>query len=104
VPGRSAARGRPDGLAGAGEIEQVRALGVVELQRPGQCFEDAVGGAGELAALEAGVVRGADAGQDRDFLAAQAGDAAGAVFGQGVGDPARVPFTGSLITAGPVLP
>jgi hypothetical protein len=82
VLGGSAARRRPDGLGGAGEVEEVGALGVVELQGSGQRFEDAVGGAGEVAAFQARVVRDAYPGKDGDFLAAQAGDAAGAVVGQ----------------------
>ena len=50
----------------------MRALGLVELQRPGQRFEHELGDAADLAALQAPVVLGADAGQRRDLLAAQA--------------------------------
>jgi hypothetical protein len=69
-------------LRGAGEVEQVRALGVVELQRARQRFEHAVRRPGQVAALQARVVGDAHAGQHRDLLAAQARDAAGAVVGQ----------------------
>ena len=51
----------------------MRALGIVELQRPGQRLQHELGDAADLAALEAPVVVGADAGQRRDLLAAQAG-------------------------------
>jgi hypothetical protein len=44
VLGRPSARRRRDRLRGAGEVEEVRALGVVEPERPG----DAVGGAGQV--------------------------------------------------------
>jgi len=55
-----------------GEVEEVRALGLVELQRAGQRLEHELGDAADLAALQAPVVVGADAGQRRDLLAAQA--------------------------------
>ena len=80
--GRSAARWRPDGLGGAREVEEVRALGVVELQRARQRVEHAVGRSGQVAAFQARVVRDAHAGEDGDLLAPQAGDAARAVVGQ----------------------
>ena len=67
------------GLCGAGEVEEVRALGVVELERPRQRLEHALGDAAHVAALQAGVVRDAHAGQDGDLLAAQSGNAATAV-------------------------
>ena len=70
-----AARGK-DGLRGAGQVEQVRALGVVELQRAGERVEHAVGDAAHVAALQARVVRDADAGQHGHLLAPQAGHAA----------------------------
>ena len=56
---------------GAREVEEVRALGVVELERVGERVEHAVGGAGGVAALQALVVLDADAGQRGDLLAAQ---------------------------------
>ena len=59
---RGASRGR-DAVGGAGEVEQVGAFGLVELQGPGQGVEDAGGGAGDLAALEAGVVLDAETGE-----------------------------------------
>jgi hypothetical protein len=68
--GHPAARRSGQGLRGVGEVEQVRALGVVELQRARQRVEHAVGGSGEVAALQAGVVGGADTGEDSDLLAA----------------------------------
>ena len=51
----------------------MRALGIVELERPGQRFEHELRDAADLAALQAPVVVGADAGQRRDLLATQAG-------------------------------
>jgi hypothetical protein len=60
----------------------VRAFGVVELQRAGERFEHAFGDAADVAALQAGVVGNADAGQDRDLLAAQSGNAPGTVGGE----------------------
>jgi hypothetical protein len=138
VLGRSAARRRADGLGGAGEVEEVRALRVVELQRAGQGVEDACGGAGEVAAFQARVAGDADSGEDSDLLAAQAREPARAVVGQadigrlepgaaggqeladlvarvpsphqrrrapaGVGNPARVTFTGFLRTVESVVP
>ena len=55
------------------------ALGVVELERPSQCLQHALGGAAHVAAFQARVVRDAHAGQDGDLFAAQAGNATGAV-------------------------
>ena len=74
-------------LRGAREVEQVRVLGVVELQRPRERLEHRVGDAGGVAAFETGVVVDADAGEDRDFFAAKAGDAARATA---VGAQARL--------------
>ena len=68
------ARRRP---GGAGEVEQVRALGLVELQAARERFEHAFGDAAQVAALHLGVVVDADAGEHRRLFAAQAGDAAG---------------------------
>jgi len=82
LPGRSSPSRRARWPQGAGEIEQVRAFGLVELQGAGERFQHAVGDAVEVAALDPGVVGDADAGQDGDFLAAQAGDPAAAVGGQ----------------------
>jgi hypothetical protein len=49
-------------LSGAGEVEQVPPLGVVELERPGERFQDALRDPVDVAALEAGVVGDADTG------------------------------------------
>ena len=67
-----AARGG-DAVGRAREVEEVRAFGLVELQRPGQGLEDPGGCAGDLAALEAGVVLDAEPSQRRDLAAAQSG-------------------------------
>jgi hypothetical protein len=69
VPGRPAARRSAQGLGGAAKIEEVGALCVVELQRASQRLEHAVGRPGQVAALQARVVRDAHAGQDGDLLA-----------------------------------
>ena len=61
-----------DRVGGAGEVEQVGALGLVELQRAGQPFEHELGDAADVAALQALVVLDADTGQRGDLLAAQA--------------------------------
>ena len=58
---------------GAGEVEQVGALGVVEPQRVGERVEDGVGGAAGVAALQALVVLDAHPGQRGDLLAPQPG-------------------------------
>jgi hypothetical protein len=62
-------------MGGASEIEEVSALGVVELERSGQRLQHAFGDAAEVSAFQAGVVRNADAGQDSDLFAAQAWNA-----------------------------
>src|SRR6476619_476635 len=64
------------------EVEQVGAFGVVELQGASERVEDAGRGAGDLAALEAGVVLDAEPGDGRDRTAAQAGHASAAADGQ----------------------
>jgi hypothetical protein len=79
---RAAPPSRGAGAGGAGEVEEVGALGVVEAQRVGERLEDAVGGAGGVAALQALVVLDADAGQRGDLLAAQPGHPPLAVAGQ----------------------
>ena len=43
--GLASARARPGRLGGAGEVKEVLAIGVVELERPGQCLQHAFGGA-----------------------------------------------------------
>ncbi|MDA0168511.1 hypothetical protein OJ998_05370 [Solirubrobacter taibaiensis] len=67
------------GLRGTGEVEQVRALGVVELQRPGEGAQHVVGDAAHVTAFQARVVRDAHARQHGDLLAAQARHAPGPV-------------------------
>ena len=57
-------------------------FGLVELQGAGDGVQHAVGDAGEVAALQLGVVVGADPGQHGYFFAAQSGDASPAVGGQ----------------------
>src|SRR3954469_6086946 len=77
--GRAPTLGRAGRVGGASEVEEVRALGVVELERPGECFQHAFGDAAEVSTLQAGVVRDADAGQDGDLFTAQPRDASRAV-------------------------
>jgi hypothetical protein len=55
---------RSDRARGAREVQEVRAFGLVELKGAGQRFEHELGGAADLAALQAPVVVGADAGSD----------------------------------------
>ena len=59
----------------AGQAEQVRTLGLVELQRPDERLQHAVRDALCVAALQPGVVLGAHAGEQGDLLAAQPGNA-----------------------------
>ena len=66
-----AARGG-DAVGGAGEVEEVCSFGLVELQGAGQRVEDTAGGAGDLAALELGVVLDAEAGDSGDLAAPRA--------------------------------
>jgi hypothetical protein len=73
------ARACPGRLGGAGEVEEVGALGVVELERPGQCLQDALGGAAHVSAFKARVVLDAHAGQHGDLFAAQPGNATSTV-------------------------
>ena len=67
---------------GAGEVEQVGALGIVELKRVGEHFEHAVRDACGVAALQALVVLDADPSQRGHLLAAQARHPATAVVAQ----------------------
>ena len=62
-------------LARAGEVEQVGPFGLVELQGAGQGLQHRLGDAGEVAALQPGVVVGADPGEQGDFFATQTGHA-----------------------------
>src|SRR5699024_134593 len=65
-----AARGR------ACQILQVRSLGPVEPQGPGEGLQDGVGDAAQVTALDPRVVRGAHPGALGDLLPAQTGDPA----------------------------
>jgi hypothetical protein len=65
-----------------GEVDQVRAFGVVELQGAGDRVEHAGRHSGQGAAFELRVVLDAHAGQYGDLGAAQAGDAAVGAGGQ----------------------
>jgi hypothetical protein len=69
-------------VRGAGEVEEVGALGVVELKRASQRREDALGDPVHVSALKAGVVRSAHTGQNGDLLATESRNAATAVGGQ----------------------
>ena len=51
----------------------MRALGLIELERPRQRFEHELGDAADMAALQAPVVVGADAGEGGDLLSPQPG-------------------------------
>jgi len=70
--GRWPAAGATAGPGCAGKVEQMFPLGLIELQRPGERIEHALGHAGEVPALELGVVLDADTGQVDDLAAAQA--------------------------------
>ena len=83
------------GLArGPGQVEQVLAFCLVELQRAGDGLQDDVRGAGDVSAFQPGVVLDADPGQLRDLGAAQSAHPALAVGGQGS------LFRGDLCSAG----
>ena len=60
----------------AREVEQVRRLGLVELQGAGERVEHAVGDAGQIAPLESRVVVDADAGEQRHLFSAEPRNAA----------------------------
>ncbi len=80
---RSALRARlRAGVRRAGEVEQVRPLGLVQLQRPRDRLQDAFRGAGEVPALEVGVVVDAHPGEQRRLFPAEPGDAAVAAVGR----------------------
>src|SRR6266702_3071097 len=77
-PGR-----RGGGVSRTGQVEQVGALGLVELQCPGQRFQYAVGDAVQVSPLQSGVVVDTDPGEKRYFLPAKSGNApVAAVRGQ----------------------
>ena len=62
------------GAGGADQVEQMGPFGVVELQRPGDSVDDALGDSGRIAALELGVVLARNAGQQGNLVATQACD------------------------------
>ena len=77
-------RAPPTGRACAaltGQREEVGPLGLVELEGGGERVEDALGGAGEAAALHPDVVVDGDAGEHGDLLAPQSLDPAVAAVG-----------------------
>jgi hypothetical protein len=67
----AAARTRGRAL-GAGEIEEMRSLRIVELERTGKRLEDRRGDARGVAALELRVVGDTDAREQRDLFPSQA--------------------------------
>jgi hypothetical protein len=74
----AAARARRRCLS-AGEIKQVRPLGLVKPKRARERLKDGLGDTGGIAALELRVVGDADAGEQRDLFSPQARNAARAV-------------------------
>jgi hypothetical protein len=76
LPGRGPAPRGGGRLRGAGEVQQVRAFGGVELQSAGQRLQHGFGDALHVAALQPGVVGDAHAGEDGDLLATQPGNPA----------------------------
>jgi hypothetical protein len=58
------------GVRGIGQVEEVGAFGLVELEGTCQGFQHGLGNAGGVPAFETGVVVGADAGEQGDLLAA----------------------------------
>jgi hypothetical protein len=65
-----------------GEVDQVGALRLVELQRPGNGVEHFLGDALEVATFELGVVLDTDSGQVGDLTASQTGHAPFAAIGR----------------------
>ena len=57
------------GLGGVGQVEEVGALGLVQLQRAGDSAENGVGGARQVPAFHTHVVVDAHTGEQRDLLA-----------------------------------
>ena len=70
--GRGGPARRPLGVGGPGEVREVVALRLVELERVGDRLEDAVRDAARVAPLEPRVVLDADPGEQRDLLAPEA--------------------------------
>ncbi len=82
LPGRAWARSQ-GGVPRFREVEQVRALGLIQAERPGKSLEHALGGAARVPPFQPGVVVDADPREHRDLFPAQAGDApVAAVSGQ----------------------
>ena len=69
LPGLAATRPGNRWLCGAGEVEEMGALGVVELERASKCLQHVRGGAIHVSALEPGVVRNAHPGEHSDLFA-----------------------------------
>ena len=70
---RGATPGAQGGVPGAGQVEQVGPLCLIELQRIGECFQHAFRYPVEVAAFQPGVVVDAHAGEQRNFLPAESG-------------------------------
>ena len=79
--GRSASR-RPLRVRRPDEVEQVRTLGLIELESAAHAIEHVIGDAARVAALEPRVVLGADAGEQGDLLAPKACDPAMSTVGR----------------------
>jgi hypothetical protein len=62
---------RRAGVRRSGEVEQVHALGFVELEGAGDAVEDVLGDTAQVPALEAHVVLGRDAREHRHLLSAE---------------------------------
>ena len=67
---------------GPGQVEQVRPLGLIQLQRADQRVQHRLRDAAQIAPLQPGVVLDADPGQLGDLRPAQTRHPAGAVAGQ----------------------
>ncbi len=69
-------------LRGAGQVEEMRPLGLVEAERARDRFEDTLRNARQVAALHPVVVVDADPGQGRDLLAPESRDLPRSVGGE----------------------
>ena len=74
--GGAAALRLAGGAGGPGQVEQVRPLRLVQLQRLREGFQDSLGHSGEVSAFQPGVILDTDPGQHGDLAAPQSGDAA----------------------------
>src|ERR1700689_3818946 len=81
-PGRAAAPAGGPVSRGASQVEKMRPLRLVQTERARDRFEDALGNAGQAAALHPVVVVDTDPGQGRDLLAPQARDLPGSGGGE----------------------